>query len=124
MLCENFLGFCPLPPVSPLNLTGWFAKPKPDRLPAPKKPSGKRLKVLHLSDVHLDPRAFSVIAISDWFLKLLLQDLQTVPKPTVRQGRAAGRTCRTTRVRMSLSGLRPDMGLSSGTFRSARFFSA
>ncbi|GJE85857.1 sphingomyelin phosphodiesterase [Phanerochaete sordida] len=56
MLCENFLGMCPLPPVSPLNLTGWFAKPKPNPLPPPKKPSGKRLKVLHLSDVHIDPR--------------------------------------------------------------------
>ncbi|KAI0347728.1 sphingomyelin phosphodiesterase [Trametopsis cervina] len=56
MLCQNFLGLCPLPPVSPLNLTGWFEKPKPSPLPAAKKPSGKRLKVLHLSDVHIDPR--------------------------------------------------------------------
>jgi hypothetical protein len=56
MLCQNFLGLCPLPPASPLNLTSWFAKPKPSPLPAPKKPSGKRLKVLHLSDLHLDPR--------------------------------------------------------------------
>ncbi|KAI0094211.1 Metallo-dependent phosphatase-like protein, partial [Irpex rosettiformis] len=56
MLCQNFLSLCPLPPVSPLNLTGWFAKPKPNPLPVPKKPSGKRLKVLHLSDFHLDPR--------------------------------------------------------------------
>ncbi|KAI0070334.1 Metallo-dependent phosphatase [Panus rudis PR-1116 ss-1] len=56
MLCQNFLGLCPLPPTSPLNLTGWFAKPKPNPLPAAKKPSGKRLKVLHISDIHLDPR--------------------------------------------------------------------
>jgi sphingomyelin phosphodiesterase len=56
MLCQNFLGLCPLPPTSPLNLTGWFAKPKPNPLPAPKKPSGVRIPVLHLSDVHLDPR--------------------------------------------------------------------
>ncbi|KAF8204403.1 Metallo-dependent phosphatase [Mycena galopus ATCC 62051] len=56
MLCQNFLGLCPLPPASPLNLTAWFAKPKPNPLPAPKKPSGERLKVLHLSDVHIDPR--------------------------------------------------------------------
>ncbi|KAJ3845321.1 sphingomyelin phosphodiesterase [Lentinula raphanica] len=56
MLCENFLSLCPRPPASPLDLTGWFAKPKPDPLPAPKTPSGKRLKVLHLSDFHLDPR--------------------------------------------------------------------
>ncbi|KAJ4472551.1 Metallo-dependent phosphatase [Lentinula edodes] len=56
MLCQNFLSLCPLPPTSPLNLTGWFAKPKPDPLPAPKTASGQRLKVLHLSDFHLDPR--------------------------------------------------------------------
>ncbi|KAJ7269242.1 sphingomyelin phosphodiesterase [Mycena haematopus] len=57
MLCQNFLGgLCPLPSASPLNLTSWFAKPKPNPLPAPKKPSGERLKVLHLSDIHLDPR--------------------------------------------------------------------
>ncbi|KAJ6544016.1 sphingomyelin phosphodiesterase [Mycena capillaripes] len=57
MLCQNFLnGLCPLPPASPLNLTSWFSKPKPSPLPAAKKPSGKRLKVLHLSDFHLDPR--------------------------------------------------------------------
>ncbi|KAH8099275.1 sphingomyelin phosphodiesterase [Cristinia sonorae] len=56
MLCQNFLGLCPLPPVSPLNLTQWFAKPKPARPPTPHKPSGKRLKVLHMSDLHIDPR--------------------------------------------------------------------
>ncbi|KAL0951686.1 hypothetical protein HGRIS_008364 [Hohenbuehelia grisea] len=57
MLCQNFIkGLCPLPPTSPLNLTSWFAKPKPSPLPAARKPSGKRLKVLHISDMHLDPR--------------------------------------------------------------------
>lgn len=56
MLCQNFLDLCPLPPTSPLNLTDWFAKPKPNPLPAPKVPSGKLLKVLHVSDLHLDPR--------------------------------------------------------------------
>ncbi|KAH8111897.1 Metallo-dependent phosphatase-like protein [Phellopilus nigrolimitatus] len=56
LFCQNFLGACPLPPTSALNLTGWFAKPKPDPLPAPKTPSGTRLKVLHLSDFHIDPR--------------------------------------------------------------------
>ncbi|KAH8112141.1 Metallo-dependent phosphatase-like protein [Phellopilus nigrolimitatus] len=53
---QNFFGACPLPPTSALNLTSWFKQPKPDPLPAPKQPSGKRLKVLHLSDFHLDPR--------------------------------------------------------------------
>ncbi|TFK41947.1 Metallo-dependent phosphatase-like protein [Crucibulum laeve] len=54
--CQNFMGMCPIPPTSPLNLTNWFAKPKPNPLPAPKQRSGKRLNVLHISDVHLDPR--------------------------------------------------------------------
>ncbi|KZT44307.1 hypothetical protein SISSUDRAFT_905 [Sistotremastrum suecicum HHB10207 ss-3] len=56
LLCQNFLSLCPLPPTSALNLTGWFAKPKPNPLPPPKKASGKRAKVLHISDFHLDPR--------------------------------------------------------------------
>ncbi|KAJ7110353.1 Metallo-dependent phosphatase [Mycena crocata] len=56
LLCQNFLGLCPLPPATPLNLTSWFSKPKPNPLPAAKQPSGQRLKVLHLSDFHLDPR--------------------------------------------------------------------
>ncbi|EJD54425.1 sphingomyelin phosphodiesterase [Auricularia subglabra TFB-10046 SS5] len=56
MLCQNFLSLCPLPPTSPLDLSGWFAKPKPDPLPPPRRPSGKRVKVLHMSDFHLDPR--------------------------------------------------------------------
>ncbi|KAL6304774.1 Metallo-dependent phosphatase [Sparassis latifolia] len=55
-LCWNFLGLCPRPPTSPLDLTTWFAKPKPSPLPPPKQPSGERLKVLHLSDMHLDSR--------------------------------------------------------------------
>ncbi|KAF9245896.1 Metallo-dependent phosphatase-like protein [Melanogaster broomeanus] len=56
LLCAQFLGLCSAPPTLPLNLTGWFAKPKPNPLPPPKKPSGERLKVLHLSDLHIDPR--------------------------------------------------------------------
>ncbi|KAG9222435.1 hypothetical protein CCMSSC00406_0002770 [Pleurotus cornucopiae] len=55
-LCQNFLNLCPLPAPPPLNLTAWFKKPKPNPLPPPKKSSGKRLKVLHLSDMHLDAR--------------------------------------------------------------------
>ncbi|KAF9011062.1 Metallo-dependent phosphatase-like protein [Cyathus striatus] len=54
--CQNFWSMCPAPPTSPLNLTGWFMKPKPNPLPPPKQRSGKRLKVLHISDIHLDPR--------------------------------------------------------------------
>ncbi|CCM04993.1 uncharacterized protein FIBRA_07191 [Fibroporia radiculosa] len=56
MICNYFLSLCPVPPTSPLDLTNWFAKPKPDPLPAPKQPTGQRLKVLHLSDLHIDPR--------------------------------------------------------------------
>ncbi|KAF7332972.1 Sphingomyelin phosphodiesterase [Mycena venus] len=56
-ICFEFgNGACPRPPTTPLNLTGWFAKPKPDPLPARRTPSGERLKVLHLSDFHIDPR--------------------------------------------------------------------
>ena len=62
MLCQHFIsGLCPLPATTPLNLTGWFAKPKPDPLPTTKKPSGKRLKVLHLSDLHIDPRELRIL---------------------------------------------------------------
>ncbi|KIY73533.1 Metallo-dependent phosphatase [Cylindrobasidium torrendii FP15055 ss-10] len=57
MICQNFIGgLCSLAPTSPLNLTDWFAKPKPNPLPEPKQRSGERLKVLHVSDFHLDPR--------------------------------------------------------------------
>ncbi|KJA28633.1 hypothetical protein HYPSUDRAFT_34088 [Hypholoma sublateritium FD-334 SS-4] len=55
-LCQNFFSLCPAPPTVPLNLTNWFAKPKPSPLPPLKKASGQRLKVLHMSDFHLDPR--------------------------------------------------------------------
>ncbi|KAF9235985.1 sphingomyelin phosphodiesterase [Melanogaster broomeanus] len=56
LLCANELSLCPVPPTMPLDLTGWFAKPKPNPLPPPKQPSGERLKVLHVSDIHIDPR--------------------------------------------------------------------
>ena len=47
--------FCPLPTTLPLNLTGLFPKSKPANATAPKA-SGERVKVLHLSDFHIDPR--------------------------------------------------------------------
>ncbi|KAF8140481.1 Metallo-dependent phosphatase [Boletus edulis] len=56
LICAQFLRLCSYPDTLPLNITGWFAKPKPNPLPAPKQPSGERLKVLHLSDLHIDPR--------------------------------------------------------------------
>ncbi|KDQ62021.1 hypothetical protein JAAARDRAFT_150983 [Jaapia argillacea MUCL 33604] len=55
-ICEQYFSLCALPPTTPLDLTSWFAKPKPNPLPPPKTPSGQRLKVLHVSDAHLDPR--------------------------------------------------------------------
>lgn len=74
LFCQNFIGICPLPPTTPLNLTGWFAKPKPNPLPKPKKSSGKRLKVLHISDLHLDPRECSSLhkSLVDWIELILL----------------------------------------------------
>jgi len=63
MFCHSFFGVCSLPPTLPLNLTNWFAKPKPNPLPEPRKPSGKRMKVLHLSDLHLDPSTIIIVTI-------------------------------------------------------------
>ena len=55
-ICNDLSStFCKLPTVSPLNTTGLFPKPKPANACAPVA-SGKRVKVLHLSDFHLDPR--------------------------------------------------------------------
>ena len=47
--------FCPAQRANDLDTTGLFPKPKPANATAP-KPSGERVKVLHLSDFHLDPR--------------------------------------------------------------------
>ncbi|PPQ64241.1 hypothetical protein CVT24_008644 [Panaeolus cyanescens] len=55
-ICQNFFSLCPAPPTASLDLSNWFAKPKPSPLPPLKQRSGKRLTVLHISDVHLDPR--------------------------------------------------------------------
>ena len=49
---------CPVPSVLPLNMTSYFAKPKPNPLPPLPKSEGKRLKVAHLSDFHLDAREY------------------------------------------------------------------
>ena len=55
-ICNDLSStFCPAPKTSPLNVTGLFPKPKPKNARVPKA-SGKRVKVLHLSDFHLDPR--------------------------------------------------------------------
>ncbi|KAI9709073.1 MAG: hypothetical protein M1820_003519 [Bogoriella megaspora] len=50
--------FCPTPATSPLNTTGLFPKPKPANATAP-KPSGNRVKVLHLSDLQTNVQSSS-----------------------------------------------------------------
>jgi hypothetical protein len=46
--------FCPRPFTLPSNASAYFG-PKPDKVTAP-PPSGKRVKVWHGSDFHIDPR--------------------------------------------------------------------
>ncbi|GIJ99407.1 hypothetical protein Aspvir_001539 [Aspergillus viridinutans] len=48
-------SFCGQPATRPLDTSDLFPKPKPANPRVPKA-SGKRVKVLHLSDFHLDPR--------------------------------------------------------------------
>ena len=48
-------GACPLPPIQKLNVSEYLT-PKPNPPPGPPEPSGLRGKVLHMSDVHFDPR--------------------------------------------------------------------
>ncbi|KDR69557.1 hypothetical protein GALMADRAFT_104017 [Galerina marginata CBS 339.88] len=58
---RNIIGLlksCPQPPPNDLTnlLSTWFKKPKPHKAVAP-PPSGKQnLRVVHLSDFHIDPR--------------------------------------------------------------------
>lgn len=55
-ICQFFNdSSCEEPKTSPLDKTNLFPKPKPANTRAP-DPSGERIKVLHLSDLHLDPR--------------------------------------------------------------------
>ncbi|KAJ5540299.1 hypothetical protein N7513_008631 [Penicillium frequentans] len=48
-------SFCPQPNTRPLDTSDWFSKPKPANPHVPKA-SGERVKVLHMSDFHLDAR--------------------------------------------------------------------
>ena len=54
-LC-NYISsnFCPRPFTLPSNTSAYFG-PKPDNVTIP-KPSGNRVKVIHMSDFHIDPR--------------------------------------------------------------------
>lgn len=56
-ICSSLSSsYCPAPEAASLDTTSFFPKPKPLNATIPRKPSGKRKKVLHLSDFHLDPR--------------------------------------------------------------------
>ncbi|KAL9058188.1 MAG: hypothetical protein Q9162_001912 [Coniocarpon cinnabarinum] len=55
-ICHYAAGYCPTPVQDPpLDTNTLFPKPKPANVTAPKA-SGERVKVLHMSDIHLDPR--------------------------------------------------------------------
>ena len=61
-ICNSLSStFCSAPTTTPLNTTNLFPKPKPVNATVPRAPSRKRVRVLHLSDFHLDPR-YSVSA--------------------------------------------------------------
>lgn len=55
LICYKLGSFCSNPPTTPETYKAVFPKPKPANATKPKA-SGKRVKVLHLSDLHLDPR--------------------------------------------------------------------
>lgn len=55
-ICNSLSSsFCSAPYTATLNTTNLFPKPKPANATVPKA-SGNRIKVLHMSDIHLDPR--------------------------------------------------------------------
>ena len=55
-ICNSLSStYCSYPTVAPLNTTSLFPKPKPANATKPAA-SGERVKVLHMSDFHLDPR--------------------------------------------------------------------
>ncbi|CAI7606277.1 unnamed protein product [Penicillium glandicola] len=55
-ICHSLSStYCSMPNTSPLDTTNLFPKPKPTDVQVPKA-SGERVKVLHLSDFHLDAR--------------------------------------------------------------------
>jgi hypothetical protein len=59
-ICNSLSStFCPRPITLPTNTTSLFPKPKPANATVPKA-NGKRVKVLHMSDFHLDPRELMV----------------------------------------------------------------
>ena len=58
-ICNHLSStYCPLPGAVPLDAKALFPKPKPHCYDKPAA-SGKLVKVMHLSDFHLDPRYFA-----------------------------------------------------------------
>ena len=56
-LCALQLGgFFPLPKAVPIDESKWFSKPKPASANIPPKDSGKIIRIIHISDTHLDSR--------------------------------------------------------------------
>jgi sphingomyelin phosphodiesterase len=49
-------GFCPTPKGVPIDESKWFTKPKPANATVAPVDSGKKIRVVHLSDTHLDTR--------------------------------------------------------------------
>ncbi|KAG6873835.1 hypothetical protein C0995_010447 [Termitomyces sp. Mi166 len=104
--CSRFVGgLCPAPATTPLDLRNWFKKPKPKPLPKTKKPSGKRLKVLHMSDFHIDPSVF-VLNMS--------HDMRLGQKQIAQDHLAAAETCPPRPAPTQLNFLPLDSALSSG----------
>jgi len=56
-LCALQLGgFCSLPKAAPIDESKWFSKPKPASANVSPPDSGKVIRVIHISDTHLDSR--------------------------------------------------------------------
>ncbi|GJJ12646.1 hypothetical protein Clacol_006890 [Clathrus columnatus] len=81
LLCQNFFSACPLPPTSPLDVSKLFKKPKPNPLPPPKKPSGKRLNVMLRVQKRTAPVDYVAVKITiiDTPYSLALAALQSIP---------------------------------------------
>ncbi|WVQ68661.1 uncharacterized protein L199_006870 [Kwoniella botswanensis] len=57
-LCQNFISVskCPRPALPKFDASEFWTKPKPSNVTAPVPKGTNRVKVLHMSDFHIDPR--------------------------------------------------------------------
>ncbi|WWC61693.1 uncharacterized protein I303_104278 [Kwoniella dejecticola CBS 10117] len=57
-LCHQFLGVskCEKPPLPKFDASEFWSKPKPSNVVLPESKGTNRIKVLHISNLHLDPR--------------------------------------------------------------------